>query len=317
MTHFIPNMSNKSGGNTRFQLHGGFTIMEMLVSICILLPIMGGALTLFSVGVNQQSSEQSSVEANQDATAGFNMMKMEIAQAGSHDINVETETNSSILGNETYAQTVQVDSTAGLCVGDSIDVIDAGLSEIVQITGLTSNTITGIFKYSHNSTTTLRLFGLPYAHGVIPPVGATINSDIPVTTLRFFGDIYGDGTMYYVEYIYDSNTAQITRSMTPFTNTSKEPAVALITNIQAGSAQFILHTNAMQIVTSVTVSLTVENEWETASHLEEIELSSKIKIPSTEAASEMLLENMQYHGVNDLPPIPDRIALYRGVDYES
>jgi hypothetical protein len=122
--------------------------------------------------------------------------------------------------------------------------------------------------------------------------------------------------MYYVEYIYDSNNARITRSMTPFTNTTKEPAVPLITNIKPGSAQFILHTDHLSIITSVTVSFTVENEWETVSQLEEVELSSRIAIPSAEAASDMLLENMQYQDVNNLPPVPGRIAWYRYGDVE-
>ena len=271
---------------------------------------------MFSLGVNQQSSEQSSAEANQDATAALNMMKMEIAQAGSHDIYVETETGSAITGSDIYSQTISVDSTSGICIGDSIDVIDGGFSETVKITGLTSGTLTGIFKYSHGSDTKIRLFGLPYTQGVLPPTGLSPNTDTSVTTLRFFGDIYGDGTMYYVEYIYDSNNARITRSMTPFTNTTKEPAVPLITNIKPGSAQFILHTDHLSIITSVTVSFTVENEWETVSQLEEVELSSRIAIPSAEAASDMLLENMQYQDVNNLPPVPGRIAWYRYGDVE-
>lgn len=316
MTHYIPNKNNTSYGNARLRSSAGFTVIEMLVSICILLPIMGGALALFSLGVNQQSSEQSSAEANQDATAALNMMKMEIAQAGSHDIYVETETGSAITGSDIYSQTISVDSTSGICIGDSIDVIDGGFSETVKITGLTSGTLTGIFKYSHGSDTKIRLFGLPYTQGVLPPTGLSPNTDTSVTTLRFFGDIYGDGTMYYVEYIYDSNNARITRSMTPFTNTTKEPAVPLITNIKPGSAQFILHTDHLSIITSVTVSFTVENEWETVSQLEEVELSSRIAIPSAEAASDMLLENMQYQDVNNLPPVPGRIAWYRYGDVE-
>jgi type II secretory pathway pseudopilin PulG len=316
MTHYIPSKINKSYSSTPRQSSGGFTVIEMLVSICILLPIMGGALALFSLGVNQQSSEQSSAEANQDITAALNMMKMEIAQAGSHDIYVETETGSAILGNDTYAQSVPVDSIEGLCVGDSIDVVDGSVSETVRITGLTSGTITGIFKYSHSGDTKIRLFGLPYIQGVLPPTGLSPNTDTAVTTLRFFGDIYGDGSMYYVEYIYDSNNARITRSMTPFTSASKQPAIPLITNIKPNSAQFILHTDHLNIITSVTVSLTVENEWETASNLEEVELSSRIAIPSAESASDLLLENMQYHDVNNLPPVPGRIAIYRYGDLE-
>ena len=183
MTHYIPNGIDKPDGNTRLKSHSGFTLTEMLVSLCILLPLMAGALSLFSVGVNQQSSEQSSAEATQDATAGFNLMKMEIAQAGSHDIYVETETTSTSYGNAVDPQSVPVSSTLGLHVGDSVDVIDPDFPEIVRITGLTGNTITGIFRYDHSGTTPIRLFGLPYVRGVLPTAGMTPNSDIPASSL--------------------------------------------------------------------------------------------------------------------------------------
>ena len=315
MTHAMLRSNKLSGARPPVHSHFGFTVMEMLVSICILLPIMAAALKLFTVGVNQQSSEQSSVEANQDATAGFNLMKMEIAQAGSHDIFVETQTISTITGSDTYPQSVAVDSTSGLNVGDYIDLVDGIFSETVQITGLSSSTITALFLYNHGSGTTIRFFGFPYTQGVLPPSGISPNSDTPVTRLRFFGDIYGDGNLYYAEYVYDSNNARITRSLTPFTSNSKAQAEPLITHITPGTARFILHTDQMNVITSVTVSLTVENQWETASNLEEIELSSRIAIPSAEAASGLMLENMHYQKVNKLPPVPSRIAIYSyGVD---
>jgi hypothetical protein len=55
----------------------------------------------------------------------------------------------------------------------------------------------------------------------------------------------------------------------------------------------------------------VQSEWETASHQHEsIALSSRVAIPSAEAASALYFENLIYGGVNNLPPVPTRISAW-------
>lgn len=310
MRHTIAEENKKAATGSRLKAQGGFSVLEMLIAVCILIPIMAGAMQLYSVGVNQYASEQSTVEANQDASAGFNMMTREIAQAGSHG-DIVTTLQANVAGSAT-PQTVPVASSVGFSVGDYIEVLDAsGNVETVPITGVGDGTITGAFMGNYVSGDPIRLFALPYLGGILPPGTPSPNTATDVTTLRFFGDIYGDGILYYVEYAYDSANAQITRSMTPFTSTAKEPAVPLLTNVKPGSARFTLHTDARSVITSVTVSLTIESQWETASGAsEEIKLSSKVTAPSTKAASILLEELLSMGGLNKLPPIPQRIALY-------
>jgi len=301
----------------RIQSEYGFSFLEMLISLCILLPIMAGALELFSVGVKQQGSEQSSVEATQDASAGFDMMTMEIAQAGSNSRTFVTSTTGSITGDPYAEASVTVDDSSGFKYGDVIEIYDpsTGSTETVQLAAVSTGSITGIFQKSHYTGSRVQLLSLPFLQGVLPPSGLTANSDTSVSEIKFFGDIYGDGDMNYAEYVYDSDNAQITRSITPLTALSKRPAVPLITNIKANSAEFILHTDSLNVITSVTVSLTVENEWETSSKLQEIPLSSKVKIVSAETASALQLENLHFGPVNTLPSTPSRISLLRGIEF--
>ncbi|MBN2243503.1 MAG: hypothetical protein JW793_12525, partial [Acidobacteria bacterium] len=182
-----------------------------------------------------------------------------------------------------------------------------------EITGVGSNTLSGAFLNNYVAGDKIRLFAMPYLNGVLRPNGLAAGSATPVTTLRFFGDIYGDGNLYYVEYAYDSQNRQITRSMTPFSRTRKEPAVPLITGIRGNSAGFTLHTDNQGFVTSVTLSLTVENKTRYSPKLEEIALSSRITIPSISAASNLLREILLFGGANRLPPVPQRIALYTNI----
>jgi type II secretory pathway pseudopilin PulG len=297
--------------DTRNRRHEGFSIVEMLVALCIFLPLMIGAAQLFEVGVKQKSREQSTLEASMDATIGFQMMLSEIAQAGSHS-DISTTLQQNVSGSAT-AQAVSVASTAGLNPGDYIDIVDStGSSETIEIKAVGDGTLTAIILGDYTTGDDVRLFAQPYTGGIISPTALAANASTDVTTLRFFGDIYGDGNLYYVEYAYDSNNAQITRSITRFDAGSKSAAVPLISHIQQGSAQFTLHADGNGVVSSVTASLTVENQWKNdAGQLEEIRLSSRVNAPSIEAASALYYESMHYGGVANLPSIPSFVASLR------
>ncbi|HYK90658.1 MAG TPA: hypothetical protein VE398_17935 [Acidobacteriota bacterium] len=294
--------------NGHIKKEDGFSLAEMLVSMLILIPIVGAAVSLFSVAVNQNASEQSSIEANQDARSGLDLMTTEIAQAGSHK-DWNTTTNSGITAS-VGAQTVAVASNTGFTVGDYVDVDNGATWEQVQITAVGSNTLTGIFRVNHASGVSVRLFALPYITGVIPPAGLGANSSTTVTQLKFYGDMSGNGDLNYVEYNYDATNAQITRSMTPITDGAKSAALPFVRGIKAGSVQFTLYTDSLGTVTSVSLALTVDNTWRIASRYQETALSSRVVIPSAIAASTLLAEIQQYGGPNHLPATPAHVATW-------
>jgi type II secretory pathway pseudopilin PulG len=310
MTYKILKKCDSLEARTRRQSEFGFTLLEMIISICILIPIMAGALQLLSVGVEHQSSEQSNVEANQDASAGFNLMAMEIVEAGSNTRYFETTTVDTIASDPYTPYTYRVTSTSGLKSGDVVELYNNsdGATELVPLTQVTEGHITGIFQKGFPAGSNVRLYSLPYETGILFPGTPSANATTSVTEIKCYGDIYGDGTMYYAEYRYDSQNRQITRSVTSLSDVSKKPHVPLIRNVKA--AQFLLHTDSMKIVTSVTMSVAVENEWKLNKKLQDIKLSSKIAIPSMETASALKLENWQYGSVNPLPSTPTRISQF-------
>ncbi len=301
---------------TQEKFEDGFSLTEVLVSMLVLLPVMGAAAGLFSVAVNQHSSEQSSIGVTEEARAGFELMTLEIAQAASHADRYTT--TSGTVNPQTYAQPLSVASSIGFGVGDYVNV-DTGTSlETITVTAVGTNSISGIFKRQHSTTgVPVRLFALPFTTGVIPPAGLGANSSTSVTKLKFYGnmngllgDENGDGVLYYVEYDYDSANAQITRSMTPITQASKNSALPLVRNVKSGSVQFTLYTDSHAVVTSVSLSLVVQNTWKTGSKYQETALSSRIVIPSAVAASALYSEAIQYGGPNNLPPTPPRVTTW-------
>lgn len=295
--------------NIRIKQSDGFSIVELLVCLLIMVPIMGAAVSLFSVGAKQQASEQNSVDSNQEARSGLEIMTSEISQAGSHGDHATT-TSGSVTGNASSTQSVAVASNVGFNVGDYVDVDTDASRESVKITAVTTGQLTAIFRKTHNSGIPIRLFALPYTTGVIRPAGLGTNASTNVATLQFFGDVNGDGNLAYVEYVYDSANAQITRSVTPITQTSKNTALTLVSNIKANTAQFMLQTDSQSVVTSVTVKMTVRNTVKTGSGFEETALSSKIIIPSAIAASALFAQNQINGGINLLPPTPSQVATW-------
>lgn len=298
--------------NVRATPEDGFTLVEMLVSLLILVPIIGAVVGLFSIAVNQHGSEQSNVEANQDSRSGLEMMTLEIAQAGSHG-DRSTTTTAAITTPSADPQAVSVASSSSITIGDYVDVVDVDTganTEIIKVTAVGTNSISGVFRIAHAAGSPVRLFALPYLTGVIPPAGLGADSSATATSLKFFGDINGDGNVYYVEYVYDSPNAQITRTMTPITQATMNPALPLVRNVKPGSVQFTLYTDSQNVVTSVSLALTVQNTWTTASKLQETALSSKIVIPSAVAGSALLKELRTYGGINRLPPTPSPITTW-------
>jgi hypothetical protein len=236
------------------------------------------------------------------------MMTMEIAQAGSHG-DRSTTTNGAVAASS-GTQGVAVASSSGFNAGDYVEVDNGASKETVQLTAVAAGSLTGVFRTAHAAGTPVRLFALPYLRGIIPPAGLGPNSSANVTTLRFFGDINGDGNLFYVVYSYDAGAGQITRSMTPITQGAMNPAVAIVSNLSPNSVQFTLFTDSQSVVTSATLRMTVQNTWKTGSKNQQTTLSSKIVAPSAVAASALFSENQTYGGINNIPPTPNQVTAW-------
>jgi type II secretory pathway pseudopilin PulG len=297
----------------------GFSMVEMLVAILILLPIMAAAMSLFSTAVSQHGSEQNSIEVNQDARAALEIMTREIAQAGSHRDRIRN-TSGAAGPSTTATATVSIPmaSTSGFIVGDWV-IIDPNNWEETEIQGVSSNSISAVLGKHHNSGVSVQLKAYPFSVGVIPPAGMGANASQNVSTLKFFGDINGDlnsaatdPNLYYIEYGYDSANHQITRSATEITASAKSNAIPFISNVT--SAQFTVNTNELGVITVVNITMTVRSNWRTGSKYEAATLASRVFVPSASAATALMYELKDgYQEINKMPLLPDGVAAWAGV----
>ncbi len=292
-------------------LENGFSLMELMISVIILIPIMGAAISLFSVGARQQGTEQDSLDVNQEARAGLEMMVREIAQAGSRRDFITTTANSINTG----IQTVTVNSAAGFLTGDWVRV---GGTETVKLIGVdySAKSITANFAVGHGSNSSVRLLAYPFETGIIAPPGIGSHASADVNPIRFYGDISGDPNdqkLYYVEYAYDAANSRITRSMTPLTADFKNAPRPLIANIKPNSVRFTVSTDGMGLVTSVNIAFTVQSTLKSGTKYQETALSTRVVIPSTTACSLLKDELEERGGDNYLPRTPTHVSEWAGI----
>jgi prepilin-type N-terminal cleavage/methylation domain-containing protein len=200
----------------------GFSLLEMMASIVILLVIVGGLVSLLSFF--QQSYARTEVKSDmyENVRGAAELMEQEIGQAGLVNLPSPGPTLSAGITANAAAQTVNVSSTTSMFVGEQL-LVDAGASneELVTLAGVNAGDITAIFSKSHATGASLNVLGV-FPNGIVAPGmtdGSTSVTEPGVSVLNLFGDINGDGSLVYVRYTCDTSKTPgtLTRSVTTIT----------------------------------------------------------------------------------------------------
>ena len=177
-----------------------------------------------------------------------------------------------------------------------------------------TNSISGIFLKNHADSTSanpvsVRFFGLPYLTGVVPPAGLAANSSVTTKLLKFYGDFYDDGILYYVEYAYDSANSQTTKSITALTEASKSAPQVLVRNVTAAAAgPFTLYSDSQGAVTLVKADLTVQSTWQKKPQSSRI--SVRMAAPGVASASTIQRDNATVETPYILPATPAKVVTW-------
>jgi len=290
----------------------GFSLVELMISAAILLPLLGAVVLLFARGVDYYGAEQRTAQMNEEARMAVEVMSLEIAQAGARKDPVATL--SAATAGSGAASTVNVSSSTGFSASDTITVDPGGgaAQEDVVLTGVGTNTLTGIFKNAHISGATVTLFALPYLTGIVPPAGMAANSSATATRLAFYGDFYENGDLYYIEYKYIPPAlpvlGYITKSITKLDSGAESTAQVLIENVTGPASPFTLYSDANGAVTSVAVSLTLQSTWTKTTKT--TQLASRMAAPSVAAASSLQTYNNANGQVYVLPVTPANVTTW-------
>jgi prepilin-type N-terminal cleavage/methylation domain-containing protein len=197
---------------------GGFTLVEMLVSMAVLLVVSGIVVngTMDMTFLGQKMTNRSDMHSSvRNATA---LLQQEVGQAGRITlpgaVALQGATGIGVF-------TVMVDSTEGMFVGEQLTVDIGANEETVTLTGVDfdANNITANFMVAHVPGARVAVNGGFWA-GVIP---TTMANGSTGTVLKIVGDINGDGRMVYVEYTCDLANGLLYRNVMDYDEMAKPP----------------------------------------------------------------------------------------------
>jgi prepilin-type N-terminal cleavage/methylation domain-containing protein len=241
----------------------GFSLIEVMVSMVVLLVIMSSVFYIMSKYQRIYQTEQVSANMLSGANSTLELLSQEIGQAGYLGFTSRGLTPAVTGG--TAAQWVAISDMAGntavadLFVGEKLLVDTGANEELVTLTGVNATSVQGVFTQSHAPQAPVNTLGT-FPDGILPTSTAT--------RLQLFGDINGDGTLMYVEYNCNTAAGTVTRSITPIGAAQQSAAQVLLSSLQAnadGTACFQYRPQAIQgwatptVVTQVLVTLTARS----------------------------------------------------------
>jgi len=264
-------MTLLSAERTAMKREAGFSMLELLVAMGILVVVVGAAMGVLQRLVNSQQTIWNRTQMHAGVRSATELLQQEVGQAG----RVVSLTNGLTLGAAVGvgAQTVAVtspagtDPVAGMFPTELVTVGYDTTQETVALTAIdTANkTITANFVNAHAAGVPVTVAG-GFSSGIIPTAVAAGSTGF---VLKMFGDINSDGLPLYIEYTCDTANGLLYRNAMSWTVGAKpalDPSMVLLRNITANPLNAPCFTYQTQIVagtpfvTDVAITLTVQTE---------------------------------------------------------
>jgi prepilin-type N-terminal cleavage/methylation domain-containing protein len=260
---------------TAMKKEAGFSMIELLVAMGILVVVVGAAMGVLQRLVNSQQTIWNRTQMHAGVRSATELLQQEVGQAG----RVASLTSGLTLGAGvgSGAQTVAVtspagtDPVAGMFPTELVTIGYDTTQETVALTAIdTANkTITATFVNAHAAGVPVTVAG-GFSSGIIP---TTVLAGSTGFVLKMFGDINSDGLPLYIEYTCDTANGLLYRNAMSWTVGVKpmlDPSMVLLRNVTANPANaacFTYQTQTVTIagtptpfVTDVAITLTVQTE---------------------------------------------------------
>jgi prepilin-type N-terminal cleavage/methylation domain-containing protein len=250
----------------RARRESGFSLVELIVAMAIMLLISGAAVTALLKMTSTQATIWNRTQMHSGIRGATEVLQQEVGQAGRITLGataVSTNGNTSACttppGGPTCTTFMPVTTASGMFIGERLVVDTNPAQETVQITAidttlnrLTVRPVSSSGKIAaHGNGVPVQVLGA-FSAGVVPPATSpsayapsgptmTFANGSTGDTLKLFGDINADGNMVYVEYRCDipasPSTApgNLTRNVMPWNQTAASAAATasqiLLSNI--------------------------------------------------------------------------------------
>jgi prepilin-type N-terminal cleavage/methylation domain-containing protein len=278
----------------RTHRESGFSLVELMVAMAVMLLISGAAVTALLKMTSTQATIWNRTQMHSGIRGATEVLQQEVGQAGRITLPAAVTTTTSAVTACTTANcstpSFSVTSTTGMFSGMRLTIDTGANQETVQIDQVQSSTALTVRSPFDQGKVNGHLTNIPvrvlggFSAGVVPPLtspSAYAPSPNPATTfangstgdtLKLFGDINADGKMVYIEYKCDTSTTpgNLTRNVMDWNATPPSPAATasqiLLSNIIAnpdGSPCFtyqIANVSGTTFVTDVAITLTVRTQ---------------------------------------------------------
>jgi type II secretory pathway pseudopilin PulG len=185
----------------------GFSLLETMISLAVLFAVGGIVMSGMSQLLKTQGSIVNRTEMHSSVRSATELLQQEIGQAGRLTLGGPTA-NVTLTANVASAAlptafTLTTSGGAPLFLYPfEVLTVDVGAKqESVQLATGAGAAGTAIFQLPHNAGAPVTALGA-FATGIVPPAAAPTNypNGSTPTVLKLYGDINGDGNMWYVEY---------------------------------------------------------------------------------------------------------------------
>ena len=246
----------------------GFSLLEMLVSMVILLGVTGIVMSGMLQASKAAGTIENRTEMHASVRSATELMQQEIGQAGRIGL-PGSVTLGSAVSPGSASPTVGATAASQMFVGEFL-VVDTGSNqETVTVTSVGANSFTSNFNNTHAATAPVTVLGA-FGTGVLPD---TMTNGSDPSHLKLYGDINGDGNMVFVEYVCDTSGGNLYRSVTTLGSALITAKQVLLPNIQPNPANAACFTyqekptgcsGSSCFVVDVAVTLTVQTQQEDA-----------------------------------------------------
>jgi len=219
--------------------NAGFTLLETMVSLVVLLAVGGIVMSGMTRLMWTQGSIANRTAMHTSVRSVTELLQQEIGQAGKVSLGgptslvTLTSAVAASAGGTTlvaFSLSAPPNTPAPTVYRDEVLTVDVGTNqEAVTVVTWASGSGTAVFTNPHPAAAPVTALGA-FSTGVVPPAAAPANYPFGSTgtVLKLYGDINDDGNMMYVEYTCTQGTAgapgTLYRHQMPFNQTTAKTA---------------------------------------------------------------------------------------------
>jgi prepilin-type N-terminal cleavage/methylation domain-containing protein len=296
----------------------GFTLLELLVSISMMLVVSAAVFNLLVQGQKNYSTTAARASMHAGVRGAAELMAQEISQAGLITLPAGVTINTAVTSAGSATVNLSPASTSNSIYKNEYIMVDTGAKqEWVQVTNVGTGNFTATFANTHAVGAAVNAKGtILNAIPQNPPT--TYASD--GSNLVLIGDILGNGTLYQVKYTCDTTVNHtLTRSASQITPTASSILASdtdtLLDNVEPnpnGTACFQYQTDASGNVIGAIFTITVQTQYQTQAGVSGLAYSTMTKtFVDLTARNIMAAVNMNASGMGtQVQSLPTNVPLH-------